>query len=62
MSQITVTLPDGSQRELPAGSTAFDLAASIGSRLAKAAIAATIDGDEVDLDRPLVDGAKVGII
>ena len=37
---ITITLPDGSAREYPAGTTAGDVAASIGTRLAKAAVAA----------------------
>jgi threonyl-tRNA synthetase len=59
---ITVTLPDGSSRELPAGSTAGDLAAAIGPRLAKAAIAATADGHEIDLSSPLADGATVAIL
>ncbi|NBN89415.1 MAG: threonine--tRNA ligase [Actinobacteria bacterium] len=62
MSTLTVKLPDGSARELPAGSTSADLAASIGSRLAKAALAAVVDGVEADLNLPLVDGATVGII
>lgn len=62
MSNITVTLPDGSARELPDGSTALDLAASIGRGLAKAAVAAVVDGSETDLTRPLHDGAKVAII
>ena len=62
MSNITLHLPDGSERELPEGSTALDLAASIGSRLAKAAVAATVDGAEFDLTRPLHDGATVAII
>nr|MBA3606213.1 TGS domain-containing protein [Acidimicrobiia bacterium] len=62
MSQITISLPDGSARQVPAGTTAGDLAASIGRRLAKAAVAATADGEEVDLGRPLDDGARVSII
>ncbi|HWL42473.1 MAG TPA: threonine--tRNA ligase [Ilumatobacter sp.] len=62
MSNITLHLPDGSERELPEGSTALDLAASIGSRLAKAAVAATVDGAEFDLTRPIPDGATVAII
>ena len=53
MSEITITLPDGSEREYPAGTTAADVASSIGKRLAKAAVAATVDGEEVDLGRPL---------
>ena len=59
---ITITLPDGSHREYPAGTTAADVAGSIGRRLAKAAVAATVDGREVDLGRPLDDGDQVAII
>ena len=62
MSNITVTLPDGSPRELPDGSTALDLASSIGRGLAKSAVAAVVDGSETDLTRPLRDGAKVAIV
>jgi threonyl-tRNA synthetase len=61
-SIITVSLPDGSTRELPDGSTALDLADSIGKRLAKAAVAATVDGQETDLSRPLHGGETVAII
>jgi threonyl-tRNA synthetase len=62
MSTLTVKLPDGSARELPVGSSASDLAASIGSRLAKAALAAIVDGVEADLSNPLSDGSTVAII
>jgi threonyl-tRNA synthetase len=62
MSNITVSLPDGSSRELPEGSSALDLASSIGRGLAKAAVAAVVDGTETDLSRPLVDGATVAIV
>ncbi|HZI45112.1 MAG TPA: threonine--tRNA ligase [Ilumatobacter sp.] len=62
MSNITVTLPDGSPRQLPDGSTALDLASSIGRGLAKSAVAAVVDGTETDLTRPLRDGAKVAIV
>src|SRR3954454_14671933 len=61
-SPITITLPDGTAREYPEGTTAADVAASIGSRLARAAVAAAVDGDEVDLGRPLDDGDKVAIV
>jgi threonyl-tRNA synthetase len=61
-SNITITLPDGSARDYPAGTTALDVATSIGSRLAKAAVAAVVDGDERDLTAPLPDGAKVAIV
>ncbi|MGZ8753138.1 MAG: threonine--tRNA ligase [Acidimicrobiia bacterium] len=60
--QVTITLPDGSTKELPEGSTAFDVAASIGKRLAKAAVAATVDGELVDLHRPLDHDATVAIV
>jgi threonyl-tRNA synthetase len=60
--QIAVTLPDGSERSLAAGTTVADLAASIGARLAKAAVAGTVDGNQVDLNTPLSDRATVAII
>src|SRR4051794_7785924 len=60
-AEISVKLPDGSARSLPEGATAADLAASIGSRLAKAAVIAEIDGVERDLGTPLPDGATVAI-
>lgn len=62
MSAVTVTLPDGSSRELAPGSTSADLAADIGPGLAKAALIAVVDGAEVDLDVPLHDGAKVALV
>lgn len=62
MNEITVTLPDGSKRNLPQGATILDLAASIGAGLAKAAIAGKIDGQPVDTFAKLTDGAKVEII
>ncbi|CAB4605263.1 unannotated protein [freshwater metagenome] len=62
MADISVLLPDGSSRSLPQGSSVADLAASIGSRLAKAAVAGTINGSEVDLSTALTDGVTVSII
>jgi len=59
---ISVFLPDGSEKTLPAGVTGADLAASIGPRLARAAVAVTVDGELRDLDRPLPDGGKVSIV
>ena len=54
MSEVLrATLPDGSVKELPAGSTAGDVAAAIGPGLAKAAVAAVVDDEVVDLVRPL---------
>ena len=62
MSNITISLPDGSSREYPAGSTALDVASSIGSRLAKAAVAATVDGSETDLTAPVPNGSTVAVV
>ena len=62
MSLLTVTLPDGSSRELEQGSTVFDLAKSIGSGLAKAAVAGVVDGVDSDLSTVLADGQQVAII
>ena len=62
MSEISVTLPDGSSRRLPAGSTPGDVAAQISPRLAKAAVAAVVDGQLVDLARPLQKDATVRIV
>jgi len=62
MSAIKVTLPDGSVRELPAGSTGLDLAKSIGPGLAKAALAVRVDGEIRDLGRPIGRDATVSIL
>ena len=59
---IRVTLPDGSEREYAAGTTVHEVAESIGSRLAKAALAARVDGRVVDLARPLEADASVAIL
>ena len=62
MSVISVSLPDGSARELAEGASAADLAAAIGPRLAADAVVAVVDGDERDLAAPLADGASVEIV
>ncbi|HEX5044236.1 MAG TPA: threonine--tRNA ligase [Candidatus Polarisedimenticolaceae bacterium] len=61
-ASIRVSLPDGSVREVPAGSTAADLAASIGPRLAKDALLARVNGRLQDLRAPLPAGATVEIV
>src|SRR3989442_15557823 len=61
-SEIRVTLPDGSEKQLPAGATAADLAQAIGPGLAKAAVAARVDGQVWDLARRLPGGVKVAIL
>ena len=60
--EITITLPDGSARSLLDGATAGDLAASIGSRLAKAAVIASVNGIERDLTWALADGDDVAVV
>src|SRR3954466_5800593 len=62
MADITITLPDGSQRSLPQGATATTVAESIGSRLAQAAVAGVGNGGERGPGRPLPHGAKGAII
>jgi threonyl-tRNA synthetase len=59
---VSITLPDGSTREYTRGVTPAEIAASIGSRLAKAAVAARVDGAWADLHRPLDADAKVAIV
>ncbi len=60
--RITVTLPDGSRDEYARGTTAGKIAASIGKGLAKAALAAIVDGEWVDLDHPITHDAAVSIV
>src|SRR4051812_4054340 len=57
-----ITLPDGSKKELPDGSTVYQLAESIGKRLAQAAVAAKVDGVVVDLATPLTGEHAVSIL
>ena len=59
---VTVVLPDGQQRELAGGATGADLAASLGRRAAKDALIAVADGEQLDLNRPLPDGASVSLV
>src|SRR5579863_6064464 len=62
MSDINVTLPDGSSKTVPSGSSPMDLARAIGSRLADDAVVARVNGNLYDLTRPLTDDAKVEIL
>ena len=57
-----ISLPDGSVREMPEGSTPADVAAAIGPGLAKAALAAKIDGELVDLTRPFTGDANLALV
>jgi len=62
MSQVNVTLPDGSSRSVPAGTTVGDLAALISPGLANAALAGRVGDRLVDLSFPLTADAPVQII
>jgi threonyl-tRNA synthetase len=62
MSQVTITLPDGSSRSLPAGTPVRGVAEGISPRLADAALAAVVDGKLVDLAFPLNADAAVRIV
>ena len=57
-----IALPDGSVREMPEGSTPADVAAAIGPGLAKAALAAKVDGEVRDIMRPFEGDAKLALI
>ncbi|MBV8519504.1 MAG: threonine--tRNA ligase [Acidobacteria bacterium] len=59
---MNIQLPDGSIREVPEQATVADVAASIGKRLAKDAIAGKVNGKVVDVYTPVPDGAKVEIV
>ena len=59
---IRISLPDGSVREMPPGSTPADVAAAIGPGLAKAALAARVDGELRDLTRPFDGDAALALV
>jgi len=61
-AQICVTLPDGRILQLPRGSTPGDVAAAIGPGLARAALAAVVEGETVDLMRPLDSDVSLRIL
>jgi threonyl-tRNA synthetase len=59
---VRVTLPDGSVREIASGTTARGVAESIGAGLARAAVAARVDGAIWDLDRPIERDSSLAIL
>ena len=61
-SMFKITLPDGSVKEMPEGSTPADVAAEIGPGLAKAALAAKVDGEVRDINRPFEGDASLALI
>ncbi|MCZ8135240.1 MAG: threonine--tRNA ligase [Porphyrobacter sp.] len=59
---LKISLPDGSVREVPQGSTPADIAAAIGPGLAKAALAARVNGELRDLGRPFEGDAELALV
>ena len=57
-----IKLPDGSLREMPQGSTPADVAAAIGPGLAKAALAARVNGEVRDITRPFEGDSDLALI
>jgi threonyl-tRNA synthetase len=57
-----ISLPDGTVREMPEGSTPADVAAAIGPGLAKAALAARVNGEVRDITRPFEEDAELALI
>ncbi|MBZ6377504.1 threonine--tRNA ligase [Pacificimonas flava] len=60
--QFKISLPDGSVREVEPGATPADIAAAIGPGLAKAALAARVDGELRDLNRPFEGDADLALV
>ena len=60
--QISLTLPDGSSRDVAAGITPLAVAESIGPRLARDAVGANLNGRDVDLRQPLLEGGEFKLI
>ncbi|MDY0958064.1 threonine--tRNA ligase [Sphingomonas sp. CFBP8993] len=61
-AMFRITLPDGSVREVAPGTTPADIAAAIGPGLAKAAIAARVDGELRDIMRPLEGDSALALV
>ena len=61
-AMLKISLPDGSVREIPPGGTPADIAAAIGPGLAKAAIAARVDGELRDLSRPFERDGTLALV
>lgn len=61
-ASVTITFPDGKSRPFPSGVTGYDIAQSIGHKLAKDALAVNVDGKPVDLSIPIKKDAEIEII
>ncbi|RMF45300.1 MAG: threonine--tRNA ligase [Deltaproteobacteria bacterium] len=62
MSMIRITLPDGTTKDVEKGTTPKQIAESIGAGLARQAVAGRVNGEMVDLARPIEEDARVEII
>src|SRR5712691_4178704 len=63
MPEIDIALPDGSHKQVPAGTTVADfIQTQIGKGLARAALFARLDDEELDLSRPLTRSGKLRVI
>ncbi len=60
--EIEITLPDGSKKSHPKGVTGFDIASSIGPRLAEAALSIKVNGNLYDLNRPILEDTNIEIL
>ncbi len=59
---MQVELPDGSKKEVPQDATVADVAAAIGKRLAKDAVAGKVNGKVVDVYARVPENAKIEIV
>lgn len=62
MSQLTITLPDGSTHTVASGTTALEVARKISERLAEIALVASVNGKLTDLSEPITEDATVRIL
>src|SRR3982750_3271897 len=62
MDMFSIRLPDGSVREVAHGATPADVAATIGPGLAKAALAARVNGEVRDIGRPFEADSELALI
>jgi threonyl-tRNA synthetase len=61
MSEVKITLPDGSVRNYPAGVTGMDIAKSISEGLARVALSIEVNGETWDLARPIIKDSSIRI-
>ena len=62
MSNINITLPDGSVKKMPSGSNSHDIALGISEGLARNVISAKVNGEVWDLSRPITEDASVQLL